>query len=112
MIEHPTPKAKSMGLSRLRRRVQRLDKLLHLDSPPVVLANEVLLVLDAAQIALGTAYYDALCRRDSARLWAAAGLCLNCDSMAGIEAVNGLCEQCEAKSPGLNPDHGCLPEEE
>ncbi len=96
MLEHPTPAARVSGFGRLRRRVARLARLLELDSPDVVLANEVLMVSEAAQLALGAAYYDALLRRDMTHLRPGVGLCQDCDGRLGSGDVNGLCEQCDA----------------
>lgn len=99
MTEHPTHKAVDMGTARLRHRCQRLLSLLNLQAPEVVLANEVLLIQEAAGLALGEHLYLAACRRDVERLRRAAGLCRDCDQQTGVGAANGLCEQCEAKVP-------------
>ena len=58
--------AQLAGMNRLRRRAKRLVSLLKNSSPLVIVANEVLMIEDAAKLALGEEYYDAMRRRREA----------------------------------------------
>lgn len=95
-MEHPTPAAVKRGTELLVGRCFRLLRHLTLKTPDCVVADAVLLVWDAAVLALGPALHRQLAAREVTRLRTQAGLCTLCD--AAPAAGDWLCERHKAKT--------------
>ena len=86
----PTPAAQRVGLAQLRRRAERLLKLLELSAPLPVIANECVNIHRAAVLGLGRHYFGSLGRDAVERARSDAELCDGCDN-----PVKPGCETCE-----------------
>jgi hypothetical protein len=71
--------------ARLLASVDRLARLLRLNAPDVILANEVGLLYRKALAGLGPAVWEALHGPEYIRARSAAGLCARCDSLATFD---------------------------
>lgn len=78
--------------------IKRLSKMLDMDAPDVVLANEVVALWSIATADFGPKLYEALGRQAQRDARQRHGLCQDCDSDIATQLTHPpYCEQCEAR---------------
>ena len=91
----PTPVAQRVGMAQLRRRAERLLKLLELSAPLPVIANECVNIHRAAVLGLGRHYFGSLGRDAVERARNDAELCETCD--IPVKPGHDVCEPCRQR---------------
>ena len=83
---------------RLVNNVERLQKILALDAPDVILAAEMVMLLNNAKGAFGEELVKAQLEDDLKSIRQGWAYCQHCDSQVAIErSHHPICEQCDAK---------------
>lgn len=94
--EKPVTERELGGRRRFEQRYERLGRLYDLSAPTVILANEVLLVLDAMRLIDPDAVSVAEGRRSLERVLRASRLCTVCERKLSPGRAEDMCEECDS----------------
>lgn len=90
-----TEKNRKLLRSRLEKSAKRLVKLLEIDAPASVIANEMTLLIERSTMAYGPIVLACFARSLTAKLRSCCGMCRVC--AAEIPPTTDVCERCDAK---------------